>query len=634
MSSFHFLRPEWFWALLPLCLLLFWIARRQLRSRSWQAVCDPELLPHLLLGRSVRRANWPLWLLLLGLLLAVIALAGPVWQRQPQPLFRQQSALVILFDLSRSMQVADLKPSRFLRARLKLEDLLRQRKEGQTALIVFAADAFTVTPLTEDRHTIEALLKSLDPEMMPAQGSDPARAITLGQELLQQAGLKSGRLLLVTDEDRPESALEAARGLAALGFELEVLGVGSAEGAPIPQPGGGFFKDAQGNLVLPQLNQPGLQALATAGGGNYQTLRIDDGDLRALLAGLDDHRLDHLDQTESADQSSSVTGDLWLEEGIWLLWPLVLLAALAFRRGWLLVLCLMLLVPPSAEALSWNELWRTPDQQASQAFAQQDYSTAAGQFENPRWKASALYRAGDFAAAAELPADSLADAQSADDWYNQGNALAKKGDLSTALKAYQQALKLEPEHADARINKGLVEKALQDQQQQDQKDQPKKQDSQQGEKNEQGDRQTQADKGDNKSQNQQTSKDTQQDQDNKSAQPDPSDSAADKPQESKPAAQSSSDEDKKAPPSETAKDAQAQKADNAADQPADPSAEQSEGQASAATETVVPPPETAEQRESRLLLQQIPDDPGGLLRRKFLYQYRQRGQQRETDRSW
>jgi len=205
MSNFHFLRPEWFLALLPLLLLLFWLARRRLRSRSWQAVCDPELLPHLLLGHSVRRANWPIWLLLVGLLLMVLALSGPVWKRQPQPLFRQQSALVILFDLSRSMEVADLRPSRFLRARLKIADLLRQREEGQTALIVFAADAFTVTPLTEDRHTIESLLESLDPELMPVQGSNLTRAIRRGAELLQQAGLQRGRLLLVTDEDRPET---------------------------------------------------------------------------------------------------------------------------------------------------------------------------------------------------------------------------------------------------------------------------------------------------------------------------------------------------------------------------------------------------------------------------------------------
>ncbi len=609
MNSFHFLRPQWFLTLLPLLLLLFWLARRQLRSRSWQAVCDPQLLPHLLLGRSVRRANWPLWLGLVGLLLAVLALAGPAWKRQPQPLFRQQSALVILFDLSRSMQVADLKPSRLLRARLKIEDLLRQRQEGQTALIVFAADAFTVTPLTEDRHTIEALLKSLDPGMMPVQGSDPARAIELGLDLLHQAGLKNGRLLLVTDEDRPGLALDAARQLAQQGFELAVLGVGSSEGAPIPLPGGGFFKDAQGKLVLPGVDHPGLQELANAGGGNYRNISIDDNDLRDLLAGLDDRRLD---QSDRVDQTPGASGDRWREEGVWLLWPLLLLAAPAFRRGWLLVLTLLLLVPPSAEALRWDELWSTPDQQASQTFERQDYSVAAEKFHDPRWKAGALYRAGKFDAAAEQ----LEKLPTADDLYNRGNALAKMGDLPAALKSYRQALKIDPEHADAKFNKRLVVKAMQYQG-------PKK--KKQGDKGKQGPQQEQSDKGGKQSQNKPSSsaqKKQNKKEGEKQSQQEKAAGGEDKPQQEKPS-EPSADEDNAPQPEDVAQKKKAGK----------DTAEQS-GKASVASELPEKTPESAEQRETRLLLQQIPDDPGGLLRRKFLYQYRQRGQQRESDRSW
>jgi len=616
MSEFHFLRPDWLWGLPPALLLLFWMARRQLRSRSWQAVCDPELLPHLLLGRSVRRANWPLWFFLFGLLLCVLALAGPVWQRQPQPLFRQQSALVVLFDLSRSMQAADLKPSRFLRARLKIEDLLRQRKEGQTALIVFAADAFTVTPLTEDRHTIEALLKSIDPGMMPAQGSRPDRAILLGLGLLQQAGLKQGRLLLVTDEDRPEGTLTEARKLPEQGFELAVLGVGTQQGAPIPQSGGGFFKDNQGNLVLPQLNRSGLEQLASAGNGPYHSISVDDSDLRSLLAGLDDHSLNQ------AGQHTSVTGDIWREEGVWLLWPLVLLAAFAFRRGWLLVLPLLFLLPAPAEAFSWQELWQTPDQQAAQAFEQQDYTSAAQRFEDSRWKATALYRDGKFTEAAKL----LDDPQDADDFYNQGNALAKQGDLQAALKAYDQALKQDPEHADARFNKELVEKELR-KQQREQKDQQRNQEKQAGDKNAQGDQQKKSDQGQEQTQNQNSSSaDAKpQNQNQQGASDQDSSAQDDKQSQQNQAAEQSADEhedDQQKPESSQA--TQQEKAQ--------PPTEQAEEQStSAAAEES---PETAEQRESRLLLQQIPDDPGGLMRRKFLYQYRQRGQQTETERSW
>ncbi|MDH3997640.1 MAG: VWA domain-containing protein, partial [Desulfuromonadales bacterium] len=167
MSEFHFLRPDWFWLLAPALLLLLLLWRRQLRSRSWQSVCDPQLLPHLLIGRSQRRSNWPLHMLLLALLLATTALAGPVWERQQVPLFRQDSALVLLLDLSLSMHAGDLKPDRLTRAKMKLHDILQQRREGQSALVVFAGDAFTVTPLTDDANTIIALLDSLEPGLMP-----------------------------------------------------------------------------------------------------------------------------------------------------------------------------------------------------------------------------------------------------------------------------------------------------------------------------------------------------------------------------------------------------------------------------------------------------------------------------------
>ena len=625
MSHFHFLRPEWFLALLPLLLMLFWLVRQQLQSRSWQAVCDPELLPHLLLDRSVRRANWPFWLLLVGLLLAIFALAGPVWKRQPQPLFRQQSALVILLDLSRSMEVADLRPSRFLRARLKIADLLRQRKEGQTALIVFAADAFTVTPLTEDRHTIEALLKSLDPELMPVQGSDLGRAIQRGERLLQQAGLRRGRLLLVTDEDRPERFLGAAEQLKKHGFELEVLGVGTPNGAPIPLPGGGFFKDGKGNLVLPKLNSAGLRQLAAAGGGNYHQLSVDDTDLNSLLAGLEDHRLD------SSGKTAAATGDRWREEGVWLLWPLTLLGALAFRRGWLLVLTLLLLVPPPAEAFSWSELWQTPDQQAAKAFTEKDYAGAAQQFQDQHWKASALYRAGKYSAAAEL----LSSPQSADDWYNQGNALAKSGDLPAALKAYQQALKLKPGDVDTEFNKKLVEEALKQQQkQQNEKNQQNKNGKQnksgnkkkgENQQNKSADKQESSDAGDQSADQQQRSPSPSKNNSKNQGQQKQSDEKNSKPQKG-----------------DSSPSAAAEKGQKAAEQPPEiaqkraekPSAKQAEPPPNSAASSADKTPETAEQRESRLLLQQIPDDPGGLLRRKFLYQYRQRGQQPETDRSW
>jgi len=610
MSEFHFLRPEWFLTLLPALALLWLLWRRRLRSRSWQEVCDPELLPHLLLGRSQRRANWPLWLLLAGLLLTLTALAGPTWQKQPQPLLRQQSALVILLDLSRSMSAGDLKPSRLERARLKIQDLLRQRREGQTALVVFAGDAFTVTPLTDDTRTIELLLGSLDPEMMPVQGSAPARALELGGELLRRAGLKQGTLLLVTDEDRPQQVEAAARKLSRQGMQLAVLGVGTPAGAPIPLAEGGFFKDSQGNLVLPKLDEPGLRRLAAAGGGRYQRLSIDDSDFHQLLADLDSHRLDH------AKQNTARLGDRWQEAGIWLLWPLALLAASAFRRGWLAVLVLLALPAPS-QAMSWQDLWQRPDQQAHHAFQSGDYAAAGERFENPRWKASALYRRGRFDKALKTQPE----AQSADDWYNRGNTLARAGQLPEALKSYDQALKLNPNDDDAKTNRQLVEQALKKQQQQEQ------QSKQQGDQKQKPGQESQQNQDQQSQQSQSADQEKAQQQNaDQGENKDPSRSdPTDQQNQSQPSAPEQQVKQDK-PPASASEQQQAEKPRAGKDDQEAP-----KDQAAATAEN---PPTTAEQRELQQWLQRIPDDPGGLLRRKFLYQYRQRGQQLETDRPW
>jgi Ca-activated chloride channel family protein len=303
----------------------------------------------------------------------------------------------------------------------------------------------------------------------------------------------------------------------------------------------------------------------------------------------------------------------------------------------LLVLPLLLLLPPPAEAFSWQELWQTPDQQAAQAFTEKDYVGAAQQFHDPRWKASAFYRSGDFTAAAKL----LDTPQSVDDWYNQGNALAKSGDFSAALKAYQHALELKPGDTDTEFNKNLVEKALQQQQKQQNL---KKGDSQQnqpdnnGQSNKPGDKKNQ--KGDEKSKST-DSKSSADKGDHSSDQQKTSSSQAKKSPDKNGQSDQPARQDEKSQKDESSSSAAAEKQKKATEQ----SAERAQNQASkspdkqsekppAAADSVDKVPETAEQRESRLLLQQIPDDPGGLLRRKFLYQYRQRGQQSETDRSW
>ncbi|HZW58923.1 MAG TPA: VWA domain-containing protein, partial [Woeseiaceae bacterium] len=325
-AEFHFLRPAWLWALPLAALAVLALARRRLAPGSWQGVVDAALAPYVLATKPGGGGAYRWWLLLLGGVLAIVALAGPSWQRIEQPVYRSEQALVVALDLSRSMDAQDLSPSRVTRARLKILDILERRGSGQTALLVYSANAFTVTPLTTDADTVAALVNSLSTDIMPSRGSYPVAAIEKGRQLLEQAGVSYGEVLLITDGGTSPAAERAAEELRDAGYTLSVLGVGTPQGAPIPRAGGGFVTDRAGNMAVPRLEAAGLTQLAAAGGGRYTTLTADDSDVDRLLAGEVGDAAARGDESHSTDQ--------WREEGPWLLLLLVPLAALAFRRGW------------------------------------------------------------------------------------------------------------------------------------------------------------------------------------------------------------------------------------------------------------------------------------------------------------
>jgi len=265
--EFHLMRPQWLWMLAPALVLLVLIWRRRKHSGSWSAVISAELLPHLV-GEQAggRNRNW-LPVIALGWVLAAVAASGPSFHKIPLPVNQKQDALVLVLDLSYSMKSADLAPSRMDRARQKLLDLLKQRREGQTGLIAYAGDAHIVTPLTDDTLTIANLLPALNPDMMPLPGSDAAAGVRQAVDLLHSAGIRQGKILLVTDGLGAGDSRAIAKAIAGSGAELAIIGVGTSTGAPIPLPSGGFVKDQQGTIVMPGLDEEALQKLADDTGG-------------------------------------------------------------------------------------------------------------------------------------------------------------------------------------------------------------------------------------------------------------------------------------------------------------------------------------------------------------------------------
>ncbi|HEX5636527.1 MAG TPA: VWA domain-containing protein, partial [Gammaproteobacteria bacterium] len=452
LANFHFLRPEWFYALIPLAILALLLLRRKLLSRNWQSVIDPKLMPYVLIGKAGKQSYWPVILLTVAGVMTIIAQAGPVWQRLPQPVYKQQSAMVIALDLSSSMDAEDIKPSRLQRAQYKLRDLLALRHEGQTALVVYANAAFTVTPLTDDTNTIATMIPSLSTNMLPAQGNNTEAALTKSVELLKNAGVKDGDILLITDDIDISSDIFSS--VHQQGYRVSILGIGTTDGAPIARSNGDFIKDNQGGIVISKLDASRLAEAARHGGGRYSNLATDERDIKYLLDAASVNRL------QGNNKLTEMKTDTWHEQGPWLLWLVIPLAALAFRKGYVAVLLLFILpLPQPAQAISWDELWKNNNQRAADELAQNNPQTAAELFKDPQWQAAAHYRAGNFDQAVQA----LADINHTDAHYNRGNALAKLGKINEAINAYDEALKLDPKNEDAAYNK---EQLLKQQQQQ------------------------------------------------------------------------------------------------------------------------------------------------------------------------
>ncbi|MCB1734637.1 MAG: VWA domain-containing protein [Gammaproteobacteria bacterium] len=619
-TLFHFLRPWAFLALLPLGMLIVALARRHRSGGGWRAICDPALLPHVV-GDGRQCHRWPLVTLALASLIAVTALAGPTWERLPQPVFRDLSSLVIALDLSASMNAADVSPNRLERARFKVTDILKRRREGQTGLVVYAGDAFTVSPLSNDTATIIAQLPAMQTELMPSPGSRADRAVQRAAELLRQAGQTAGDILLISDDLNAASRNALAPILAQFPYRISVLAVGTADGAPIPAPGGGFIKDNNGGIVVATLDTGPLCDLATRSGGICLNLRPDEQDVDALFTFLARQR-----NTRNL-MDSDLQADQWREFGPWLLLLLLPLAVLIFRRG-ILVLALVFLLPlPDAHAdwqwpQQWADWWQTPDQQASAEMDARNPAKAASRFTDPRWAASAHYQAKQFPEARKQ-LESLPEA-TADDRYNLGNALAREGRLDEAVRAYDQALKAQPDMADARYNRDLVQQLIERMRQQQPNPEP-----QSGKEGKTGEG-AQSGGGDNPQQ-QGEQQDKQGQQGSEGDQNDPSRGEQGTPQDQKSAQRNQADEvrpeqqDAAVNPSPSAIEqndprAQAEAQRNDQGQRAEdgdhPNADQS------ADAERHPADESRQATEQ--WLRRIPDDPSGLWRRKFLYQYRDR----------
>lgn len=337
LNQLHFIRPFWLLLLPLLWGIVFWLMRQRHRTGQWAKLIDPELLPSLRLDdgkgqlRNSARGSSPWLWLLLAWTLSVLALAGPAWQKDRTAAYSAPASWVLIFDLSPSMSATDVSPSRYIRARYAIDDLLGAARDAHVGLIAFSDEPYTVTPITEDVATIRSLLPSLSPDMMPAAGHNLAPALNQAAGLLKSTAPKQQHVVVFSDGfDDPAATFSAAARLKAHGATVDVVGIGTSGGAPIPNGQGGFVQDAQGHPQLTKLDSNSLQQLAAAGGGQY----VDIDHLSTLISHLQNNTSHDADSNAVAEKN--ITVDHWQDAGIWLL-PLILIcAAMLARRGWLL----------------------------------------------------------------------------------------------------------------------------------------------------------------------------------------------------------------------------------------------------------------------------------------------------------
>ena len=434
MENFHFIRPAWGLLLLPPLTALVMQWRQGRRDDAWDEIIAPHLLAALRLRQFRYRLFSPVNVAAALMVLMTFIAMGPSWRQQPSPLARDEAALIVLLDTSGSMQARDIQPSRLVRARQKIADLLALRGGSRTALVVYAGSAHTVLDLTDDADILRQYLAAIDPDIMPRTGKFAEYALPMVDRIIGDSTAPT-TVLLMTDGASTATAGAFSDWFDSRPHQLLVLGVGT--------------EDPGGNAA--PLETRALKELAGDSGGRFLEITVDDRDMRTVARLVEAHYV--------ITEDSSVP---WLDSGYWLVFPCLALFILWFRRGWTLQWCLAgcLLLGQSPQASAqehwFADLWLTADQQGRLLLERGDYTGAATRFRDPFWKGLAHYYAEEFDLAAEY--FSRIDSPAAR--FNQANALAHGEHYLRAVAIYDELLEDEPGHRPAAHNRQVVQELI------------------------------------------------------------------------------------------------------------------------------------------------------------------------------
>lgn len=516
-NQLHFSHPEWLWGLaaIPLVWLGYFLFFKPNHAmQHLDKFIDSHLLPYLLVNKQAgKRSGWKilfLWSVVWTCL--VLSVAGPRWSYREIEMLSKDQSLVILLDLSESMNAADIKPSRLVRAKQKIEDLINHSQGVNLGLVAFAADPHMITPITEDKETIRHLLPTLETDLVHVQGSRLSPALEMASVMLDAEPGTNKAVLVISDGDYEDgSAMAVARKLAARGIVIHAMGVGTTEGTILLDKNGSSLKK-NGAPILSKLLKTKMEDISNAGNGSYFEGRYAGDDEKVILQTL---------ETRAESIIAGKTKRLWEEHFYLLIIPVLPIFLWWFRKGVVLSVFFILLIPTSGYAGIKEDYFMNSEEVGECALNEGNYQKSAEAFQDPYRKGVALYKSGQFAEAEKMFKQSSREEVAADAAYNRGNCLVQQKKYKEAIKAYEKVLKQWPEHEKAGENLALVKKMLEDQQQnKSKKDNSDKQDKK--------DKNEKKDQSQDKNQDSQDQEEQQQDQDQEQDQQDGQDQESSK----------------------------------------------------------------------------------------------------------
>lgn len=320
LTAFHFLRPLWLVLLIPAALLPFvWLRRNDMRAR-WRNIIAPHLLEHLIIEDKTQRHVQPVHTLCALIALGAIAVAGPTWEQERPPFDQDKAPLVVVLELARSMDAADIAPTRIERAKQKVLDLAAARKGARTGLVVFASSGHLVVPPTEDPAMLQLYVPALAPELMPRDGKNAAAGLAIAEHRLQKDEA-AGTIVVMSDGFDESHGDEFLRIAKASKHQLLWLAVGTENGGPTRKSNGEIAMDDAGRPLTGTFDAAAIRKIAQEASIPLASMRPDDDDIDWVQRRAQVY-------LEAAQESKIVPR--WKETGYWLIVPILLVALYGF----------------------------------------------------------------------------------------------------------------------------------------------------------------------------------------------------------------------------------------------------------------------------------------------------------------